>query len=151
MKRTLLAVTGCAVVALSGCSSEPAGPELFTSRMTVVGLSNSATSDSCTFEEGTVESGYTALVVRGADAWILAKQDLRLDSARDVGTLGGPVCTFRADVEVPVGEAAYEVDVEGLDASKFEAKLFTEQELRGEAAIQLHDAIGFGLAQLQGG
>lgn len=147
MKRTLLAVAGCLALVAVGCSSEPEGPDTFDATITVAGNSDGNFEDSCAFEEGAVGVD-TAVVLRGADGRILGKQNLVVVSINEYtpGAGEGP-CTFEAVFDVPVGDAGYDVSIDGID---FVPVVYTEAELREGPVISLTNKMGAALDAISG-
>ncbi|NKR90332.1 hypothetical protein GS885_25715 [Rhodococcus hoagii] len=138
MKRMFMggaaAILGAA--ALAGCGSSE--PESFDAEVLLSGNADKVveTGSVCTFAEGVVKPGHTALL-RGSDDRLLGKATLESRTAVSNGGRAGGVCTFAATFTgVAPGEPTYQVIFDG-----FEPGIFTEAELRGSPIVDAHNSL----------
>lgn len=122
--------------ALAGCGSSE--PESFDAEVLLSGNADKVveTGSVCTFAEGTVKPGQTALL-RGSDDRLLGKATLESRTAVSNGGRAGGVCTFSANFTgVEPGEPTYQVVFDG-----FEPGIFTEAELRDAPVVDAHNSL----------
>ncbi|ORI13414.1 hypothetical protein [Rhodococcus sp. 1168] len=145
--KLILVTLAAGALLLTGCSSDKE-PEAFEADIIYAGNSDRNYPDSCTFAEGEVGAG-DSVIVRGADDRILGKGALavRTISMSHAGATSGP-CSFETTIEIPAGDAGYQIILDGLDG--MEPHIFDEKEMRAGPVIDLQSSIEKGLAGLSG-